>query len=382
MREWLSSLGKVRCMRHVAFVNENTLGHGSYLVPLVRGFEERPELGIVPHLVNAVAAGATGRWWGDLSVRGLRKWGLDFHNMRWRLAVSRHVRAEVERLRTTTKLDAIVVNTQSVGLCLDELAGQIPTYVALDATFAQLSRSPWFAPNRLSRWLLPMTAGYLRRLERRLFERSAGLLPWSSLAAQSLADEYGIGPERIHELPPSVEPQPDRGQWPGSATPRIFFLGGDFRRKGGPALLESYRRFLADRFELHVMTQSALEPQAGVVLHRGIVAHSPEWRRCWQEADVFVFPSALETFGIVLLEALAFQVPVVSSEVGAAREILDDGRAGILLSAITPESIASAVHQVMDDPRETRMRVEHGSRRVAERYALNANLERLADALQ
>ncbi len=369
-------------MRHVAFVNENTLGHASYLVPLVRGLEERPDLGIVPHLVNAVAAGESGCWWGDFSVRGLRRWGLDFHGTRWRLAVSRHVRAEIERLRATTKLDAIVVNTQSVGLYLDELASEIPTYVALDATFAQLSRSAWFAPNRLSRWMLPVTVGYLRRLERRLLARAAGFLPWSGLAAHSLAQEYGIEKERIHQLPPSVAPQPDRRQWPGNARPRIFFLGGDFKRKGGPALLESYRRFLADQFDFHVMTQTTLAPVPGVVFHRGIAAHTPEWRRCWQEADVFVFPSTLETFGIVLLEALAFQVPVVSSDAGAAREILDDGRAGLLLSAVTPESIASAVKQVMDDPRETQIRVAHGCRRVAEQYALPANAERLAHVLR
>jgi glycosyltransferase involved in cell wall biosynthesis len=366
---------------HVAFVNENTLGHASYLLPLARGFEERPELGVIPHLVNAVSPGVPGRWWGDFSVRGLRRFGLDFHCTRWRLAVSRHVREEIERLRTKTKLDAIVVNTQSVGLCLDDFAEQIPIYVALDATFAQLSRSPWFAPNRLSRWMLPMTVSYLRSLERRLFQRAAGMLPWSSLAAQSLVDEYGIGRERIHQLPPSVAPQPDRAQWPSNATPRIFFLGGDFKRKGGPALMESYRRFLADRFELHVMTQSELAPQAGVVVHRGIAAHSPEWRRCWEQADVFVFPSALETFGIVLLEALSFQVPVVSSGAGAAREILDDGRAGVLLDEVTPEAIAASVRQVIDDAPSTRARVEQGRRQVAEHYALPRNLERLAELL-
>lgn len=365
-------------MRYVAFVNENTLGHASYLMPLVRGFEERPEFGITPHLVNAVSPDAPEPWWGTVSIRGLRRWGLDWHCTRWRLAVSRHVRREIDRLRETVKLDAVVVNTQSVGLCLSDLAERIPIFVALDATFAQLSRSPWFAPNRLSRWVAPATLGYLRKLERRLFRAAAGLLPWSESAAGSLAEDYGIAAERIHRLPPSVAVEPDPRPRPASARPRILFLGGDFQRKGGPVLLESYRRYLADRFELQVVTQSNLPPQPGVAVARGVAPHSPQWRQCWQEADVFVFPSALETFGIVLLEALAFQVPVVSSSAGAAREILDNGRAGVLLDCVTPESIAISVQRLMDDGPATRARIEAGRRRVVERFALASNLERLA----
>jgi glycosyltransferase involved in cell wall biosynthesis len=182
-------------------------------------------------------------------------------------------------------------------------------------------------------------------------------------------------------MPPSVAPEPERSAWPSHDKPRIFFLGGDFQRKGGPALVDGYRRFLADKFELHVMTQTDVPPLPGVVVHRGVRAHSPEWRRCWHEADVFVFPSTLETFGIVLLEALAFQVPVVASDVGAAREILDDERAGILLNATTPESIADAVIQVIDDGNATRARIEEGRRQVHRHYALSANLERLANRL-
>ncbi len=367
---------------HVAFVNENTLGHASYLCPLVRGFEERPELGIVPHLVNATPVAMGGSWWGDFSLRGLRRYGLDFHWTRWRMMVSRHVRNQIDVLRSKTEIDAIVVNTQSVGLCLTDLADRIPIYVALDATYQQHARGAWFAPNRLSRWLLPVTIGYLRVLERRLFQCARALLPWSEATAESLAAEYQVSAEKIWQLPPSVASQPPRTQWPGHAKPRILFLGGDFQRKGGPTLLESYRRFLADRCELHVVTQTALSPPTGVVVHRGVQAHSEEWRRCWQEADVFVFPSALETFGIVLLEALAFQVPVVSSQAGAAREILDDGRAGLLLPEVTPQSIAAAVRQVLDDAPATHARIEHGRRRIEERYSLSHNLERLGDRLR
>jgi glycosyltransferase involved in cell wall biosynthesis len=366
---------------HVAFVNENTLGHASYLRPLIRGFVDRPELGIIPHGLDATPLTGRWKWWGEFSVRGLRRWGLDFHNRRWRLTVSHEIRRRLEEMRQTQPLDAVVVNTQSVGLCLADLAAEIPVFVALDATFSQLAASPWFAPNRPSRWLQPLTMGALRHREKQLFQRARGFFPWSALAGQSLRDDYGIEEKRIHWLPPSIIPQPAGQPWPRNARPRILFLGGDFRRKGGYTLLECYRRFLMERFDLHVITQTEVPATPGVQVHRGIESYSPGWFEQWRQADVFVFPSTLETFGIVLLEALAFQVPVVSCDVGAAREVLAQGRAGLLVPTNEPAELARAIEQVFQEPDATRARVEQGLRQIEAHYTLSVNLRRLADVL-
>ena len=85
-------------------------------------------------------------------------------------------------------------------------------------------------------------------------------------------------------------------------------------------------------------------------------------------ADLFVFPSALETFGIVLLEAIAFGVPVISSQAGAANEILNKGKAGILLNDISVESIVSAIHLINEQPHTTVQRVENGLAHASKQY--------------
>lgn len=367
---------------NVAFLNENTLGHTSYLPRFAEALRARPELGVVPHTIDVLPLPPHLRRLGDTSIRGLRKVGLDFHGTRWRVAISRHARQQLDALRDLQQIDAVVVNTQSAGLALDDLPGSLPIFVALDATFRQLADSPWFAPNRLSRWLQPLTLRSLLQRERKLFAGATRLLPWSELAAGSLRTDYGVPAGQITVLPPSMKPPPPRKPRDLPARPQILFLGGDFRRKGGPLLLDTFRRHFPGRAELHVVTQSELPAEPGVMVQRGVGAGSPEWMARWREADLFVFPSRLETFGIVLLEALAFGVPIIASAAGAARSILGQGQFGRLLESLNEESLAAAIEEFLGNPKIATDRAIAGRKSFEERFDLNRNAERLAALLR
>lgn len=369
-------------MVNVAFLNENTLGHTSYLPRFAKALEARPELGVTPHVLDVLPLPAHLRRLGDTSVRGLRKLGLDFQTTRWRVAISRHAREQLEALRRRVRIDALLVNTQSAGLELGDLPREVPTLVALDATFRQLADSPWFAPNRPSRWLQPLTLRGLLRRERELFSGATRLLPWSELAAGSLRQDYGVAEDRITVLPPSLALPPARATPPQPGRlPQLLFLGGDFVRKGGPLLLEVFRRELAGRAELHVVTQSEVAAEPGVTVHRSVQAGSPEWLARWHSADVFVFPSKLETFGIVLLEALAFEVPVVASAAGAARSILGNGAFGRLVEPLEGSTLAGALRATLGNPAAARTQAEAGRASFVERFELGRNTKRLAELL-
>lgn len=367
---------------NVAFLNENTLGHTSYLPRFAEELARRPELGVVPRVLDALPLPAHLRRLGDTSIRGLRKFGLDFHGTRWRLATSRHLREQLDRLRQQEPVNAVVVNTQSMGLELGGLPRELPVFVALDATFTQLARSPWFAPNAPSRWLQPLTLRGLFRRERALFARTTKFLPWSEPVAESLRRDYAVAPERIAILPPSLNLPPRCELRAANVRPQLLFLGGDFFRKGGPLLCECHARFFADRCDLHLVTQSEVAAGPGVFVHRGVKAGSEAWLRRWREADVFVFPSRLETFGIVLLEALAFEVPVVASDTGAARSILGEGDFGRLLSGLTVETLRAALEEVLADPSAARTKAQRGLASFGQNYELGTNTARLAGWLR
>jgi len=86
-----------------------------------------------------------------------------------------------------------------------------------------------------------------------------------------------------------------------------------------------------------------------------------------QQVQVYVAPhTGGESFGIVLVEAMAAGACVVASDIPAFRTVLEDGRAGRLFSAKDPVSLAEAVMSVLDDDASRRALVAQGHTRADE----------------
>jgi glycosyltransferase involved in cell wall biosynthesis len=85
-------------------------------------------------------------------------------------------------------------------------------------------------------------------------------------------------------------------------------------------------------------------------------------------SDVFLLPSAQESFGLAALEAMACEVPVVASRVGGLPEVIDHGVTGFLhpLDAVD-EMAESAVSLLTDEPMRRAM-AERACRRVREHF--------------
>jgi glycosyltransferase involved in cell wall biosynthesis len=71
--------------------------------------------------------------------------------------------------------------------------------------------------------------------------------------------------------------------------------------------------------------------------------------RVYASADVFLFASATDTFGQVLLEAQASGLPVVAVDRGGPRTLVDDGRTGLLRPA-DPDALAAALRELAASP--------------------------------
>ncbi len=87
-------------------------------------------------------------------------------------------------------------------------------------------------------------------------------------------------------------------------------------------------------------------------------------------ADVFVLPSVsrLEAFGIVALEALASEVPVVISDIPGVREVIVEGKHGLLAEPMNPRDIAGKVRTLLENPDMADRMGKKGRKRVEEKF--------------
>jgi glycosyltransferase involved in cell wall biosynthesis len=89
-------------------------------------------------------------------------------------------------------------------------------------------------------------------------------------------------------------------------------------------------------------------------------------------ADVFVFPSQnrLEGFGLAVAEAMAMGLPVVITDMPGVREVIEDGREGLLAEPLLADDLAAKLRVLLDDPALARRMGTAGRRRAEERYGL------------
>jgi len=73
-------------------------------------------------------------------------------------------------------------------------------------------------------------------------------------------------------------------------------------------------------------------------------------QRGYASADLFVFPSATDTFGNVVLEAQASGLPVIVSDEGGPRELMIDGETGVVFRAGSTSGLVTAIRTMTSDP--------------------------------
>ena len=90
------------------------------------------------------------------------------------------------------------------------------------------------------------------------------------------------------------------------------------------------------------------------------------------EIDVLCVPSGFEAFPLVMVEAMARGVPVMAAVSGAIPEMLDDGRAGVIVDPLTVEAWTDACEAVIRDPAGTAALGVAGRERAMANYTATA----------
>lgn len=100
-----------------------------------------------------------------------------------------------------------------------------------------------------------------------------------------------------------------------------------------------------------------------------------------KQADIFVLTSFAEGVPVVLMEAMAAGVPVITTRIAGIPELVEDGKSGLLISPGDAGATAAAIHQLVEDPSLRTRLATAGRRKVEQEFDIGAEARRFAAIL-
>jgi len=110
-----------------------------------------------------------------------------------------------------------------------------------------------------------------------------------------------------------------------------------------------------------------------------ILSNIPDAYKYLKGFDIFVLPSVKEGFPWVILEAMAAEVPVIATKVGAVPEIIQNNENGILIEAKSPKAIIDAIRLLIDNKDLKEKLAINGRKIVIERFNLEKMVQKYED---
>jgi len=187
--------------------------------------------------------------------------------------------------------------------------------------------------------------------------------------------------------PPGRAPFADTFKIPG---PFVLFVGRLASNKGLLELVEAFKTLARDDASAHLVLigedggmrgpMMARVRAAGLTERVHVLGHVDDdalLAAAYRESRLLALPSEYESFGLVLLEALAQGRPVVASRVGGIPEFVEDGRAGLLVPPKEVAPLAEAIGRLWNDEELARRLGDYGRREIVPRYTWERVVEQI-----
>ncbi len=208
-------------------------------------------------------------------------------------------------------------------------------------------------------------------LERQVYQNAALTFLRSSNVRRSLIEEYGCPPEKavLVYAGSNAKVSPVKMKNTDYAKPVILFVGLDWKRKGGPDLVEAFKLVREKIPGARLIIVGADPDLQGPGIQ--VVGKVPpeELDPYYQEASLFCLPTYLEPFGIVFIEAMTAHLPIVATRVGAIPDFVEEGRNGILVEPGDIPGLANALLQLLENPALCRSFGETSFQLTRDRYS-------------
>ncbi|MGH2793162.1 MAG: glycosyltransferase family 4 protein [Actinomycetota bacterium] len=217
-----------------------------------------------------------------------------------------------------------------------------------------------------------------RRLARASLSGANHVVTMSNPTRKALAEAIGAGKTSVIDNGVDVE-----RFHPGEAadrTPRILYAGLLTPRKGVVDLINASDE-LAGRGVAHELVIAGGTPDEGPQDERTVREAAPvsaqllgalpyeEMPQLYRGSDVFCLPSWFEAMPLSILEAMASGLPVVATDVGDVRRIVEHGVTGSVVPPKRPDLLAEALAELLTDASKRRAMGDAGRKLVEDRFA-------------
>jgi glycosyltransferase involved in cell wall biosynthesis len=253
-------------------------------------------------------------------------------------------------------------------------------FASFNTHLASVEWKPWapFATdNDLIEWIA---------LEREAYRSATCIVCTNRYVMTSFVRDYGVDPQRLAYVGYGVNfdaiPELNKSYTNNLA----LFVGYDFERKGGPAMVEAFRKVRREipGARLRIIGPPSLDPQYqgdGVEFVPPLTDRDALLRE-FIEADFFVMPSVCEPFGLVFLEAMACGNACIGSFRNAMPEIITDGSSGYLVEPGDVVHLAQRMEGLYRDRNLARRMGEAARERVTREFLWPACGERVAQVFR
>ena len=228
--------------------------------------------------------------------------------------------------------------------------------------------------------------------ERRTVATARRVVVTSRATAVRVSELFGVGLERVAVVEPGVDRGPlSKGS--RSATPGLLCVATISPRKGYDTLVRALSMILDRPWHLTIIGSLDRHRPSAERLRESLRAAGLDERvtlageadaatisTYYQRSDLFVLATEYEGYGMVVAEALAHGLPVISTPVGAIPDLVGS-EAGVVVPVGDARGMADAIAKALDDPGFSR-RLKDGAAQVRERLdSWETASKRMADVL-
>ncbi len=242
----------------------------------------------------------------------------------------------------------------------------VPNFVYTDHTLQENRCYPDFDESKdllCNEWMA---------LEKTIYHNAAMVLTRYEKIVTSLLNDYSCNRSKVRCIyyAPYNDAEPGTHNNSKYSSKNILFIGIDWDRKGGPVLIEAFRKVLSRQpsarltiVGCNVDTEVANINVAGKVPKK-------ELAKYYENASLFCLPTLKEHAGIVFTEAMRYRLPVVGTRIGAIPEYIEPGENGYLVDAGNVDQLADALCNLVGDEKKCATFGKNSYERYRENFTL------------